>query len=75
MIQIVQHRHKCIGCNACVEAAPEHWKMSKADGKCYLKKAKQKGEYFIVNAPDFALDENVQAAKNCPVRIITVKKL
>jgi ferredoxin len=49
--------------------------MSKADGKCYLKKAKQKGEYFIVNAPDFALDENVQAAKNCPVRIITVKKL
>ena len=75
MIQIVQHRQKCIGCNACVEAAPEYWKMSKADGKCYLLKAKMKGEYYIINAPDFAFDENVQAAKNCPVNIITVKKL
>tara|TARA_R110002050_G_scaffold149463_1_gene276114 strand:+ start:168468 stop:168695 length:228 start_codon:yes stop_codon:yes gene_type:complete len=75
VIQIVQHRHKCIGCNACVEAAPEYWKMSKADGKCYLTKAKQKGAYFILNAPDFALEENLQAAKNCPVNIISVKEL
>jgi ferredoxin len=58
-----------------VEAAPEYWKMSKADGKCYLLKAKQKGDFFITNAPDFAFDENVKAAKNCPVNIITVKRL
>ena len=75
MIQIVQLRHKCIGCNACVEAAPEYWKMSKVDGKCYLLKAKQKGDFYIINAPDFSLDENVKAAKNCPVNIITVKQL
>lgn len=75
MIQIVQHRHKCIGCNACVEAAPEYWKMSRADGKCYLLKAKKKGDYYILNVPDWAYDENVQAAKNCPVNIITVKDL
>lgn len=75
MIQIVQHRHKCIGCNACVEVAPEYWRMSKADGKCYLLKAKQKGDFYIVNAPDFAYEENVQASKNCPVNIIAVKQL
>ena len=75
MIQIVQLRHKCIGCNACVEAAPEYWRMSKADGKCYLLKAKQKGDFYMINAPDFAYDENYKAAKNCPVNIITVKQL
>ncbi len=68
-------RRKCIGCNACVEAAPDYWVMSKADGKCYLKKGVQKGQYYITTAPDFALDENVQAAKNCPVNIIRIKQL
>ncbi len=36
MIQILFYRQKCIGCNACVEAAPERWRMSRKDGKCHL---------------------------------------
>lgn len=74
MIKVIQLRHKCIGCNACVEAAPKHWVMSKNDGKSYLKKAVVKGNYLIKELPDWEYEENVQAAKNCPVNIITVQK-
>lgn len=73
MVKIIQLRHKCIGCNACVEAAPKHWVMSKNDGKSYLKKSIQKGDYYIKEVPDWELDENKLAARNCPVNIITVQ--
>jgi len=33
MITIIQQRAKCIGCNYCVELAPQRWRMSKKDGK------------------------------------------
>ena len=49
MIRIVYYRNKCIGCNACVEAAPERWAMSRKDGKCNLVKAtEKKGIYRIL---------------------------
>ena len=48
--------------------------MSKNDGKSYLKKAVVKGNYLIKELPDWEYEENVQAAKNCPVNIITVQK-
>ncbi len=75
MIQITQLRHKCIGCNACVEAAPDRWIMSKKDGKSYLRKADKKGDYYVIDVEDFEYDDNIQAAKNCPVNIIWVKQL
>lgn len=75
MIQITQLRRKCIGCNACVEAAPMQWIMSKKDGKSYLRKAQQKGAYYILNVSEFEYEENVRAAQNCPVNIIWVKRL
>ena len=75
MIQIIQLRHKCIGCNACVEAAPAHWVMSKKDGKSYLRKSVQKGKYFILKVPDLELEENLLAAQNCPVKIIQVREV
>lgn len=75
MIKVIQLRHKCIGCNACVEAAPNHWVMSKKDGKSYLKKSIQKGEYYIRELPEWEYAENQLAAKNCPVNIITVNKM
>lgn len=75
MIQITQLRHKCIGCNACVEAAPDQWVMSKTDGKSFLRKAIKKGDYYILEVPEFEFDDNMQAAKNCPVNIIWVKEL
>ena len=74
MIKVIQLRHKCIGCNACVEAAPEHWIMSKTDGKSYLRKSEMKGKYFILELPDWEYDKNKLAADNCPVNIITVNK-
>lgn len=49
--------------------------MSKTDGKSYLRKAIQKGKYHIINVEDYEEEENVIAAKNCPVNIIWVKKL
>lgn len=49
--------------------------MSKKDGKSYLRKSKEKGKYFILEAEDWEYDENAEAQKNCPVNIITVKKL
>ena len=75
MIQISLLRHKCIGCNACVEAAPERWIMAKSDGKCYLRKSTKRGNYYIAEVTDFELEENEEAAKNCPVKIIKIKKL
>jgi ferredoxin len=74
MIKVIHLRHKCIGCNACVEAAPEHWIMSKNDGKSYLKKAKRKGNYYILELPEWEYEANDEAARNCPVNIIQVNK-
>ena len=72
MTKVIQLRHKCIGCNACVEAAPNQWVMSKKDGKSYLKKAKQKGKFYILEIPEWEVEKNKLAARNCPVRIIEV---
>ncbi|MDH5610468.1 MAG: ferredoxin [Cyclobacteriaceae bacterium] len=74
MIKIVHLRHKCIGCNACVESSPDHWVMSKTDGKSYLKKSTQKGKYYILELPEWERDAQQEAARNCPVKIITVRK-
>lgn len=75
MIQISLLRHKCIGCSACVEAAPQRWVISKTDGKTYLRKGKKKGQFYILNVTDEEEEENQRAAKNCPVNIIKVKRL
>ncbi|MFN8308998.1 MAG: ferredoxin [Chitinophagales bacterium] len=72
MVRIIQQRAKCIGCNACVEAAPQRWIVSKKDGKCVLVGGIEKRGYFQVTIPDHELEENLLAAKNCPVHIIQV---
>lgn len=72
-LQIIHYREKCIGCNACVEAAPERWAISKKDGKAVLLHAKaKKGIYSIItNAKEH--NANAEAAQNCPVKIIQLK--
>jgi ferredoxin len=75
MIQIIQQREKCIGCNACVEAAPYRWAMSRNDGKCTLVGAKDKKGYFILNTHDEEWEANLTAANICPVKIIKVIRL
>ncbi len=75
MIQIAFLRRKCIGCNACVEVAPEHWVISKKDGKSYLRKSTQKGDFFLLTLPDWEYEPQAKAAELCPVKIIKVKKV
>ncbi|MFM9577835.1 ferredoxin, partial [Streptomyces turgidiscabies] len=70
-----QQRARCIGCNACVEAAPGRWIVSKKDGKCILVGGVEKRGFYYALVPDHELDENQLAAKNCPVNIIQVVKL
>ncbi|RMD45861.1 MAG: hypothetical protein D6831_02855, partial [Aquificota bacterium] len=48
-LQIIHYREKCIGCNACVEAAPDRWAISKKDGKAVLLKGiEKKGIYTVI---------------------------
>jgi ferredoxin len=74
MVRIVQQRAKCIGCNACVEAAMYRWRLSRKDGKCTLIGATEKKGFFTVVVGDDEYDDNVSAAKHCPVNIIKVEK-
>jgi ferredoxin len=73
VIRITQLRAKCIGCNACVEAAPFRWRISRRDGKCTLIGALDKKGFHTVVVGDDEMEENLAAARNCPVRIIRVE--
>ncbi len=73
MLQISYHRNKCIGCNACVEAAPERWRVSRRDGKSTLIGGKAKKGVFVASVHEGELLDNEKAAKNCPVNIIKLK--
>lgn len=72
MIRIVQYRDKCIGCYACVEAAPDRWRISRKDGKSVLIGGKQKKDVYSVLVNEVELTENQQAARHCPVRVIRI---
>lgn len=75
MYKVFQQRVKCIGCNACVEAAPQRWGVSRMDGKSVLVGGKEKKGIFTVNIPDWEYEENVRAKDNCPVHIIDIIKI
>ena len=62
MIQIAFLRRKCIGCNACVEIAPDHWIMAGEDGKSFLRKSEKKGEYYLKTVTDLEYEENRKAS-------------
>ncbi len=75
MIRITQQRAKCIGCNACVEASRQRWRISKKDGKCTLVGSVNKKGFYSVLINDDELEENQMAAQNCPVNIIKITHL
>ncbi|MEQ1554319.1 MAG: ferredoxin [Ferruginibacter sp.] len=75
MIRVIQQRIKCIGCNACVEAAMHRWRVSKKDGRCTLIGAKEKRGFFKIILEDDEYEANKIAANNCPVKIIKVEKI
>ena len=75
MIRIIHFREKCIGCNACVELAPDRWRMSKKDGKSVLLEAKEAHHIFTALVGDDEYKKNHVAAKMCPTNIIKVEKV
>jgi ferredoxin len=75
MIRIIQQRIKCIGCNACVEAADYRWRISTKDGKCTLVGGVEKRGFYSVVVNNEELEDNLKAAKNCPVNIIKLIEL
>ena len=46
MVIVTLQRDKCIGCNYCVEMAPEQFQMSKKDGKKRATPFKGKERFF-----------------------------
>lgn len=70
---IIHQRAKCIGCNYCVELAPEQWRMSKRDGKSVLLNSKEKKGFWAVSVLEHEIENNQKAAKACPVNIIQIR--
>ncbi|GGZ88895.1 ferredoxin [Algibacter mikhailovii] len=76
MVVITLQRKKCIGCNYCVELAPDQFQMSKKDGKSVLLHANDKKGFFTLKSNDELIFEpSDNAAKACPVKIISVKQV
>ncbi|SDS45985.1 ferredoxin [Winogradskyella sediminis] len=74
MVIVTLQRHKCIGCNYCVEMAPGQFQMSKKDGKTVLLNTKENKGFFTLKSNDFEILEACEnASKACPVNIISVK--
>ncbi len=74
MVVITLQRNKCIGCNYCVELAPNQFQMSKKDGKSVLLHATDKKGFFTLKSNEnHILDACENASKACPVKIISVK--
>lgn len=76
MVVITLQRNKCIGCNYCVELAPEQFQMSKKDGKSVLMHSvEKKGFYTLKSADENIFESSMEAKKACPVKIISVKQV
>ena len=75
MIQIIHHREKCIGCDACTLEHPDRWSMDEEDGKAMLIGGTKKKHFYIVKTGDDELFDNEKAAESCPVSIIQLKRL
>ena len=75
MVIITLQRAKCIGCNYCVELAPQQFQMSKKDGKSVLLHSNDRKGFHTIKSPDDSiLEASVKAKEACPVKIISVKK-
>jgi ferredoxin len=70
MLSISYFRSKCIGCNGCVEADPNRWRVSKKDGKSILIDGIKKKDVYNATVGIEELDALKSAAINCPTKII-----
>ena len=62
MVVVTLQRKKCIGCNYCVEKAPEQFQMSKKDGKSVLLRAVEKKGFFTIKSHDNSIYESCKEA-------------
>lgn len=74
MATVVHRRNKCIGCNYCVDIAPDFWRMSRKDGKAVLLGAEDKRGNWVLKIPDADVEINKRAADACPVKVIDVRE-
>lgn len=72
-IKVVHQRGDCIGCNSCVNIAPQSWRMSDVDGKSVLIGGKEKRGVFVGEVFEMDKEANQLAAEACPVNIIKVE--
>ena len=75
MIQIVYKRDKCIGCNYCIELAPDRWRMNKKDGRSVLLGSRNKKGLYTVEVDETEYEINKASAQVCPMKIIRINKL
>ncbi len=73
MFKILHYRERCIGCNICVELAPNRWRMSKKDGKAVLLGGVEKKGIYQISISELELNENELAREACPVKVIQIR--
>ena len=71
--KIIHYRNNCIGCNACVLAAPYTWMIDESDGKSSLIQGRQKGEVIIAPLLEHELPDNERAVEACPMKVIKIE--
>jgi ferredoxin len=74
MLKIKHRQRECIGCDSCIELAPDYFEMNQDGEATLLHKIGQngpwiQGEGFVSDVE--ALDE---AAAACPVQIIVIDR-
>lgn len=75
MIRVIHFRRKCIGCNACVEANRDRWRISRVDGKSILIGGVEINHVFRAEIEPDEYVLNMKASRNCPVKIIKVENV
>ena len=75
MIQIVYRRKKCIGCNYCIELAPDRWRMNKKDGRSVLLGSRNKKGLYTAEVDELEYEANKASAQVCPMKIIRINRL
>lgn len=69
----IQHfRKDCIGCNACVQYAPQTWVMNEGDGKVDLVGGVNNGKSVTADLLESDLEDNRKACACCPMKIIKI---
>ncbi|HMV10538.1 MAG TPA: ferredoxin [Cyclobacteriaceae bacterium] len=72
MATIIYQKNKCIGCHACVEWAPDRWRISRKDGKSILMGSQLKKKVYVAAINDREVLQNLRAAEKCPLKAIKV---